>query len=111
VACMGWATIRAACSMGIWSSHWAVAAPRTKGGQKMNPEIWDEFVALHDEAKKLRARMGILEVETGRLKEVVKEQGCPNWGKKAEGLFGPCDTCAYCRLFYGPPSSELCASS
>lgn len=73
----------------------------------MNTEIWDELVALRDEVRKLRARIGILEVETERLKEVVRERGCPNWREKAEGYFGPCDTCAYCRLFYGAPSSEL----
>ena len=65
----------------------------------MSMEAWEELYAIGKECTRLREELMGLEQQFALLKEVVKEQGCPNWGEKAEGIFGPCDTCAYCRFY------------
>ena len=58
----------------------------------MSQEIWDELGKQRQEMLALAKRL--LTVEA-----VLKEQGCPDWGEKDNGVLGPCGECAWCKVF------------
>jgi len=66
----------------------------------MGNETWEELYSQRKEIATLVKRVGMLEHQAKELRVVIKEQGCPNWGETDDGGYGPCDDCAYCKLFF-----------
>ena len=41
----------------------------------------------------------LLKTQIENVRNIAREQGCPNWGKKENGHFGSCGYCDYCIEF------------
>ena len=66
----------------------------------MSEESWKELGVQHEEHLSLREEFRKLRKRLVALEAIAREQGCPNWGEKDEGVSGPCGDCAYCELFH-----------
>ena len=72
----------------------------------MSDEIWDELGKQRQETLELAKRVKTLAEMLAMVESILKEQGCPDWGEKENGILGPCGECAYCRVFVNPEAGK-----
>jgi len=65
----------------------------------MTYATWSEMDRQHQDHLKLAVQVRVLGRNLALLEAILREQRCPNWGEKNEGVLGPCGNCAWCQAF------------